>query len=381
MIASAAQAGAFLDALLAGLYKGAPSPLPVISDPGTARHVLAHADTFVKNYGFLEDLGRGRFSSNGEDWRQRAALTQPWYRTAHKALSAQQLQDAYARHLAGAEMLDGPALFRRFCAAAVEVFSRAVGLHGALAWPDDIVEPLRTVLRVRQWIDWNGCLPHELDAVRADLARLRGALRAHWDATPEGAALLAALGHGAQGIAGFDAAEELAQNILAASETTASTLLWAAEALSQQPAQQEALAANPAGLDRFIAEVLRMFPPVPYLTRRCVADSHYEGQRWQAGAVLSISIVGIHRHPRYWREPWKFDTERPEYDTGATPYAYLPFSRGTRVCAGMRLAQMELRAGLAALLRSRHCVAGAEPTGFHYGLSSQPRTALRAWLR
>jgi cytochrome P450 len=59
-------------------------------------------------------------------------------------------------------------------------------------------------------------------------------------------------------------------------------------------------------------------------------------------------------------------------------YAYLPFSRGARACAGMRLAQMELHAGLEALLAGHRCVAGAAPTGFCYGLSSQPRTALRA---
>ena len=75
------QAGAFLDALLAGLYahsSGAPSPIsqPIVSEPVAARHILAHPDLFIKNYAFLDDLARGRFSSNGEDWRQRAALTQ-----------------------------------------------------------------------------------------------------------------------------------------------------------------------------------------------------------------------------------------------------------------------------------------------------------------
>lgn len=383
MIPSAAQASAFLDALLAGLYAHAPgasmpAPVPVIDDPATARHVLSHPDRFVKNYGFLEDLGRGRFSSNGEDWRRRAALTRPWYRNAHRALAPQQVREIYARHLAGGGALDAPALFRRFCAAAVEVFARAIGLPAALAWPDEIVDPIRTVLKVRQWIDWNGCLPRELAAVQADLAHLREVLRERWHATAEGRTLLAALSAGGADIAGFDAAQELAQNILAASETTASSLLWATESLSRQPQMQQALAADPAGLDRYIAEVLRMFPPVPYLTRRCVADSQHAGWRWQAGAVLSISVVGIHRHPDHWHAPWEFDSGRPEYDAGATPYAYMPFSRGERVCAGMRLAQVELRAGLEALLAGRRCVAGAAPTGFCYGLSSQPRSALRA---
>jgi cytochrome P450 len=385
------QASAFLDALLAGLYArstgtkggvGTAELMPVIDEPAPARHILARPDIFVKNYAFLDELARGRFSANGEQWRERAAATRHWYRSAHKAQSPDQLAEIYMRALAGDAVLDARGLFGRFTAASVEVFSRAIGLPRALPWPAELLDRLRCILKVRQWIDWNGCTPEALESVRRELAGQRAELIALWQENDEGKAALSALAARGAPIDAFDAGEELIQNVLASSETVASTLLWAAEALSQQAELQTRLRSDPAAVDSFIAEVLRMFPPVPYLTRRCVADHATGATQWRAGAVLSISIVGIHRNGSHWRAPHSFDITRPEHSidnpASATPAAYLPFSRGERVCAGMRLAQLELKAGVAALLASRDCIPGATPTRFAYGLSSQPRSSLSA---
>ncbi|MES2743594.1 MAG: cytochrome P450 [Pseudomonadota bacterium] len=387
MIATVDQASAFLDALLARLYspeRGAPVPIALTDDPALIRHILGQPDIFVKNYAFLEALARGRFTSNGADWRQRAALTQAWYRNAPREIGADSARAIYHKHLAPGSRLDGAALFQRFNDAAVEIFSLAVGLPQALAWPAELIDASRAALKISQWIDWNGCTAPELARVRAELAGLRDTLRAIWHGHDATRALLADLsGRAGQGdpIDGFDAAQELFQAVLASSESTSSSLLWAAETLSRQPAVQSRLAADPSGVERFIAEVLRMFPPVPFLTRRCTAAHRFGAHAWDQGAVLSISIVGMHRHPDHWRAPQCFDADRPEYDSGATPPAYLPFSRGERACAGIRLAKLELRAGLEALLALRRCDAGAAPTRFRYGLSSYPDTALEAHSR
>jgi cytochrome P450 len=388
------QASAFLDALLAGLYArstggaGAADALPVIDDPALARQILARPDIFVKNYAFLDDLARGRFSANGRQWRDRAAATQHWYRSAHRALEPEQLAQIYQRALAGGTALNAGELFACFSAASVEVFSRAIGLPHALPWPTALLDRIRSILKIRQWIDWNGCPPVALASVRRQLAEHRGALRILWQDSEGGLAALAALAARGAPIDCFDAAEELLQNVLASSETVASTLLWAAEALSQQPALQLELRAGTAKVDSFIAEVLRMFPPVPYLTRRCLSDHASGEMRWRAGSVLSVSIVGIHRNGRYWDAPHRFDIGRPEFtvsntvpDTAPGMAAYLPFSRGERVCAGMRLAQLELGAGVAAMLASRDCIPGATPTSFGYGLSSYPKSSLSALPR
>jgi cytochrome P450 len=386
VIPSAHEASAFLDGLLTDLYRrsaigsasAAPSLIPIIDDPALARQVLARPDIFVKNYDFLDDMARGRFSANGEEWRQRASLTRSWYLAAHKTMDAEQVRAIYARHLSDGYELDADTLFTRFGAASVEVFSRAIGLPCALPWPADLVSHMRALLKVRQWIDWNGCAEGSLRQVQEQQRAMTAQLRALWHASGTARMLMDELEMRGMPIAGFDAAQELIQIILAASEATASSLLWAVEALSQQAAMQQQLAGDPAGLERFIAEVLRLFPPIPYLTRRCVANHEFAGAKWSAGQVLSISIVGIQRHPGHWSHPWQFDAARPEFDTGSAPFAYMPFSRGERVCAGMRLAMLELRGGLEALLGLRRCVAGPTPTRFAYGLSSYPRTSLRA---
>lgn len=382
------QATAFLDRLLAGLYahsSGAPAPLPIpiIDEPKLARQILARPDIFVKNYAFLEDLGHGRFSSNGDDWRQRAALSKPWYRHAHKKHEPGLIREIYHRHLAlPATPLSGPALFRCFTLAAVEVFSHALGLPAMLPWPQEIIDHMRAILKLRQWVAWNGCGSQDLLRVQRELEQLRAQVRLLWQRDPAARALLEALQAQGGNIDDFDATEELLQNVLASSEATACGLLWAAEALSQQPALQHQLAQDGSLLDRFIAETMRMFPPVPYLTRHCTAThTTSDGQVWQAGSVLSISIVGMHRHPRYWQQPAEFDMMRPEFDTGATPIAYIPFSRGERVCAGMRLAQLEVRAAIETLLALRECRPGPTPTRFGYGLASFPHTSLCACLR
>lgn len=391
MIASVSQASEFLGGLLSELYRrsaggagtAGPFHMALIDDPLVARRVLTQHDVFVKNYGFLNDFAKGRFSANGAEWRQRAASTQPWYRSVHKALDMPQLGEIYTRHLAQGDVLDATALYVRLTDAAVEVFSRSIGLSAVLPWPDALLEGVRCVLKVRQWIDWHGCTQSQLQAVQADIAVLREELRTIWQDSAPARAALAQLepAHGAPVPEGFDAVQELIQNLLASSETTASSMLWAAEALGSQPKLQQALAQDRSGVERFMAEVLRMFPPVPYLTRRCAVDTELAGQPLAAGSVLSVSIVGVHRNPVYWRQPHLFDMMRPEYDQDATPVAYMPFSRGPRVCTGMRLAQMEIRAGLDALLTLRECVPGSSPTRFGYGLSSRPLTGLRAILR
>lgn len=381
------QANAFLDQLLAGLYahsSGAPAPLPIpiIDDPVLARQILVRPDIFIKNYVFLEDLGHGRFSSNGEDWRQRARVTRPWYLHAHKKHEPAQIREIYTRHLAQDTPLDGPTLFQCFTQAAVEVFSQALDLPAALPWPHGIIDHLRAILKLRQWVGWNGCSSHDLQRVQHELRQLQAQVRLLWQRDPVAQALLAALQADGGNIDDFDATGELLQNVLASSEATACGLLWAAEALSQQPALQHELAQDDTLLDRFIAETMRMFPPVPYLTRLCTTThTTSDGQVWQGGSVLSISIVGMHRHPRYWRQPAEFDMMRPEFDSDARPIAYIPFSRGERVCAGMRLAQVEVRAAIEALLALRECRPGATPTRFGYGLASFPHTSLTAHRR
>jgi cytochrome P450 len=127
--------------------------------------------------------------------------------------------------------------------------------------------------------------------------------------------------------------------------------------------------------ERFIAELLRLFPPVPFVTRHSRAAHGVGAERFAAGEPLAISFVGLHCDPGHWSRPLEFLPERDEWARGAPPPAsYFPFSIGARVCGGMKIARAELRAGLRALVSTFEIQAGPSPSVFSYGLSLRPIT-------
>uniref|UniRef100_A0A8W8NXU4 Uncharacterized protein n=1 Tax=Magallana gigas TaxID=29159 RepID=A0A8W8NXU4_MAGGI len=82
-------------------------------------------------------------------------------------------------------------------------------------------------------------------------------------------------------------------------------------------------------------------------------DIVIEGYTVPKGIDISFPIYSIHRDPRFWENPTRFDPERftPENKAKRHPYAYLPFGHGPRSCIGMRLAQVEMRLAIVSILQ------------------------------
>jgi cytochrome P450 len=72
-----------------------------------------------------------------------------------------------------------------------------------------------------------------------------------------------------------------------------------------------------------------------------------------AGANIFMSVYTVHRDPRHFPDPEKFDPERfsPQKSVGRHPYAYIPFGLGRRMCVGHVFATMEAKTILSTVLR------------------------------
>ena len=346
-------------------------PIRLISDPATARAILQRPDAFVKNYDFLTALGHGRFTANGDDWTARARVTQPSYVESVRRLNEETVEALYRDAIAGRGDRSREGLFQALNDVALAVVSRAFGLTTPLNWSHDWIERTRALLAVRQWIGFVGAAPQRLRAQEQALRSLRDEIVALWAQDPQAAALLVRLDRLGQDVADFDAGDELIQNVIASSETTAASLLWAAEMLVVHPEQRARVLSGDVGLNRFIAEVLRLFPPVPFVTRVSLGAIKIDAVAFDAGEPLAISIVGLHFDSHHWRDPLIFDPQRSEFDDkGRGPSAFLPFSTGPRVCGGARLARIELRAGVRALAQTAAVDAPSQaPPRMRYGLS------------
>ncbi|KAL0132769.1 hypothetical protein PUN28_000480 [Cardiocondyla obscurior] len=106
-------------------------------------------------------------------------------------------------------------------------------------------------------------------------------------------------------------------------------------------------------LDRVIKETLRLFPSVPVITRLLTEDVKLGDHTLPKGISVALPILLVHRNPKVWPDPIKFDPDRflPENSKLRNPYAYVPFSAGPRNCIGQKFAQLEEKIVLSAILR------------------------------
>jgi cytochrome P450 len=113
-----------------------------------------------------------------------------------------------------------------------------------------------------------------------------------------------------------------------------------------------------------LQETLRMRPPVPILDRLVGEDCELGGVRLEKGTYCMISFIGAHHDPHYWPNPLQFRPERfgkesegGDHGSRKHPYAFCPFSAGSRNCVGQKFALLESTLALAELIRNFDVVA------------------------
>ncbi|XP_044729876.1 probable cytochrome P450 4aa1 [Chrysoperla carnea] len=105
-------------------------------------------------------------------------------------------------------------------------------------------------------------------------------------------------------------------------------------------------------MEMVIKEIMRLFPAVSIIARELTEDIHIENYTIPKGANVAIPIYCLHRNEKYWKNPLKFDPERflSENAEKQHPYAFIPFSAGSRQCLGYRYAWIFMKLTLAKLL-------------------------------
>lgn len=106
-------------------------------------------------------------------------------------------------------------------------------------------------------------------------------------------------------------------------------------------------------LERVIKETLRIRPVVPFISRKIEEDVKIDEYLIPRDTTISLSIWSLHRDPRYFPDPEKFNPDNflPERVQTRHPYAFIPFSAGPRNCIGQKFAMLEEKVILSSILR------------------------------
>lgn len=154
--------------------------------------------------------------------------------------------------------------------------------------------------------------------------------------------------------------DEVVTLLMAGHETTANALTWSWYLLSQHPHVEEELHSE---LDRVLggraptvedyprlpytravlAESMRIFPPAWIIERSAQEDFEASGYTIGRGTLVLTSQYLVHRDPRWWDEPERFEPGRwiAEPQPERPKFSYFPFGAGTRICVGEHFAWME----------------------------------------
>jgi len=99
-------------------------------------------------------------------------------------------------------------------------------------------------------------------------------------------------------------------------------------------------------LQRFLLEVGRLYPSLINLPRVVVKEIEVGGYRILPGTRVALAAAATHLLERLHRDPLRFDLERytGADDPRSRPFQMLTFGGGSRICMGMRFAQLEFKA-------------------------------------
>jgi cytochrome P450 len=358
----------------------------VVSDPGAIRHVLVDN---AKNYRkddlqrrvLAPGLANGLLTAEGDEWRAQRRALAPLFAPRHVTGFAAAMNGAAERltrrlkRRAEGRVVDVAVEMTRVT---LDVLERTIFTRGLARDPDALgraitryfdaigpVDPL-DVFGLPDWVPRIGRLKARpalryFDEVVSELIEARKEVLASGLQAPQDLLTLlleATDPETGQGLSDLDVRANIVTFIGAGHETTANALSWSLYLLSQAPGVRErvrqevdrafAQDGEPSGDDlvltrAVIDEAMRLYPPVPFMSRAAVGEDRIGGMRIPANSLVMIAPYVLHRHRTLWSEPDAFDPDRfmPDRREAIERYAYLPFGAGPRVCIGASFSVQE----------------------------------------
>jgi cytochrome P450 len=142
--------------------------------------------------------------------------------------------------------------------------------------------------------------------------------------------------------------------LVAGFETTVNLIGNGVLALLGNPAQWQALCADPAAMaPKAVEEVLRFDPPVQRTYRVALEPLELEGRQVRKDQIVVTLIGAANRDPEVYRQPDVFDINREN------AASHLAFSSGIHYCLGQPLARLEATIAFAMLAERMPALARA----------------------
>lgn len=364
----------------------------LVTHPDLIKHVLvdnaAHYSkgrTWEKTRGYLGD---GLATAEGELWRRQRRLMQPQFH--REAVGG--LADVIAENIAAAVVELGKAADEeRVVDLAAELMNMTLRVLKATVFGGTATDTTgftdafqvaleHTTARVLSPIDIPDAWPtpgnRRFHEAKAHLDRVVFGVIRERRAQPDRPDLLSLLLHSTdqetgEAMSDTQLRDEVITLFLGGSETSANGLAWAFHLLGQHKDIEERVAAEaldvladrrPAADDlkrlrlctAVFEEAMRLYPQNWVMSRDTVDEDVVGGFRVPAKTTVFLGVHALHRDPRFWSEPERFQPERffAENVGDRHPFAYVPFGGGQRKCIGNHFALLEGSFALAMINRA-----------------------------
>ncbi|HEY8380676.1 MAG TPA: cytochrome P450 [Microvirga sp.] len=372
--------------------------IAVVNEPAAIRHIFvdnaaAYRKDDLQRRVLAPGLGNGLLTAEGEEWKLQRRTLAPLFnpRTVAGFVPAmigasERLVRRWQRRAAGREVDVSLEMTR----VTLDVLERTIFTQGLTKDPDALgraitryfeaigpIDPL-DVFGFPGWIPRVGRLRARpairfFEEVVGELTESRKALLARGEPAPRDILTLlleAADPETGKGLTDVEVRANIVTFIGAGHETTANALSWSLYLLSQAPEARERIEAEvdavlgdrafvPEDLERLpytravIEEAMRLYPPVPFMSRAAVEDDRIGDLKIPKGSIVTVAPYVLHRHRTLWDDPGAFIPDRflPENRGAIDRFAYLPFGIGPRVCIGASFALNEAIIVLAHVVR------------------------------